>query len=73
MEKEQKGPNLIIDGTTNEDDNFIKDKDVECPILVSWLGIIEPSPNIGESLWQALNPLDQVVKVGPGVDVGYPL
>ena len=73
MEKLQKGSNLITDGTTQKDDNFSKGKEVECPILVSWLGLIEPSQNIGESLWQALDPENQVVKVGLEVDVGYPL
>ena len=43
------------------------------PISVSRLGLTEPSQNTGESLWQALDPEDQVVKVGPEVDVGYPL
>ena len=37
------------------------------------LGLTEPSQNTGESLRQALDPEDQVVKVGPEVDVGYPL
>ena len=43
------------------------------PISVSRLGLTEPSQNTGESLWQALDPEDQVVKVGPEVDMGYPL
>ena len=73
VEKEQKGSNLITDGTTQKDDNCIKEKEVECPISVSRLGLTEPSQCTSESLWQALNPKDQVVKVGPGVDVGYPL
>ena len=73
MEKLQKGSNLITDGTTQKDDDFTKEKGVECPISVSQLGLTEPNQNIGESLWQALDPEDQVVKVGPEVDVGYPL
>ena len=68
-----KRSNLIIDGTTQKDDNLIKEKKVERPISVSQLGLTEPSQNTGESLWQALNLEDQVVKVGPEVDVGYPL
>ena len=62
---------MIIDGTTQKDDNFIKEKEVECPILVSQLGLTEPSQNTGESLRQALDPKDQLVKVGLEVDVGY--
>ena len=58
MEKEQKGSNFIIDEITQKDDNFIKEKEVECPILVSRLGLIEPNQNTSESLWQALNPED---------------
>ena len=73
MEKEQKRSNLITNGITHKDDNFIKEKEVECPISVSCLGLTGPSQCTGEYLWQALNPKDQVVKVGPGVDVGYPL
>ena len=73
MEKIQKGSNLITDGTTQKDDNFIKEKEVECPISVSRLGLTEPSQNTGESLWQALNPEGAGGKVGPEVDVGYPL
>ena len=73
MEKIQKGSNLITDRTTQKDDNFIKEKEVECPILVSQLGLTEPSQNTGESLRQALDSEEQVVKVGPKVDVGYPL
>ena len=73
MEKIQKGSNLITNGTTLKDDHFIKEKEVECPILVSRLGLTEPSQNTGESLRQALDPRDQVVKVGPEVDVGCPL
>ena len=73
MEKVRKGSNLITDGTMLKDDHFIKEKEVECPISVSWLGVTEPSQNTGESLRQALDPKDQVVKVGPEVDVGYPL
>ena len=38
VEKIQKGSNLITDGTTQKDDNFIKEKEVECPILVSRWG-----------------------------------
>ena len=64
---------MIIDRTTQKDDNFIKEKEVECPISVSRLGLTEPRQHIGESLWQPLEPKDQVVKVGPGVDVGCPL
>ena len=30
--KQQKGPNFTIDGATNENNNVIKEKDVECPI-----------------------------------------
>ena len=73
MEKVQKGSNLITDGTMPTNDYLIKEKEVERPILVSWLGLTEPSQNTGESLRQALNPANQVVKVGPEVDVGYPL
>ena len=73
MENKEKGSNLITDGTTDENDDFIKEKDAECPISVSRLGITEPSPSTGESLRQALNPDHQVVKVGPEVDVGFPL
>ena len=73
MEKIQKGSNLIIDGTTPKDGHFIKEKEVECPISVSQLGLTEPSQNTIESLWQALDLEDQVVKVGPEVDVGYAL
>ena len=73
MEKIQKGSNLIIDGTTPKDDHLIKEKEVECPISVSWLGLTEPNQSTGESLRQALDPKDQVVKVGPEVDVGYAL
>ena len=58
---------------TQKNDDFIKEKEVKCPISVSLLGLTEPSQNIGESLWQVLNPEDQVVKVRPGVDVGSPL
>ena len=64
---------MITDGTTLKNDHLIKEKEVECPILVSWLGLTEPIQNIGESLRQALDPKDQVVKVGLEVDVGYPL
>ena len=32
-----------------------------------------PGQCTGESQWQDLNPINQVVEVGPGVDVGYPL
>ena len=53
--------------------NFIKGKDAKCPILVSRLGVTEPNLGIGGSLWQASNPADQVVEVGLGVEVGYPL
>ena len=73
MEKVQKGSNLITDGTTPKNDDLIKEKEVECPILVSRLGLTEPSQRTGESLRQALNPENQVVKVGPEVDVGCPL
>ena len=75
MEKIQKGSNLITDGTTQKNDYFIKEKEVKCPISVSRSVITEPSQTTGESytLWQALNPKEQVEKVGPGVDVGYPL
>ena len=72
-EKEEKGSNFISDGTTDKDDNLIKDKDVECPNSVSRLGKTEPSSSTGESLRQALNPNPEVVKVGPEVDVGFPL
>ena len=72
-EKEEKGSNFISDGTTSKDDNLIKDKDVECPNSVSRLGKTEPSSSTGESLRQALNPNPEVVKVGPEVDVGFPL
>ena len=64
---------MITDGTTPKDDHLIKEKEVECPILVSRLGLTEPNQNTGESLRQALDLEDQVVKVGPEVDVGYPL
>ena len=64
---------MIIDGTTPKNDHLIKEKEVECPISVSRLGLTEPNQNTGESLWQALDPKDQLVKVGPEVDVGYPL
>ena len=73
VEKIQKGSNLITDGTTQKNDYFIKEKEVKCPILVSRSVITEPSQTTGESLRQALNPKEQVGKVGPGVDVGYPL
>ena len=73
VEKEQKGSNLITDGTTQNDDNFIKEKEVECPISVFQLGLTEPNQSTGESLQQALDPKDQAVKVGPEVDVAYPL
>ena len=73
MEKKQKGCNLIAYGTTQKNDYFIKEKEVECLISVSRLGLTKPNQNTGESLWQAFDPKDQVVKVGPGVDVGYPL
>ena len=73
MEKIQKGSNLITDGTTQKNDYFIKEKEVKCPILVSRSVLTEPSQTTGESLRQALNPKEQVEKVGPGVDVGYPL
>ena len=65
VEKVQKGSNLITDGTTPKNDYLIKEKEVECPISVSQLGLTEPSQRAGESLWQALNPENQVVKVGP--------
>ena len=55
-EKIQKESNLIIDGTTQKDDDFIKEKEVECPISVSRLGLTKTSQNIGESLRQALDP-----------------
>ena len=64
---------MITDGTTPKNDYLIKEKEVKCPISVSWLGLTEPSQNTSESLRQALDPKDQVVKVGPEVDVGYPL
>ena len=73
VEKRQKGSNLITDGTTQKDDNLIKEKEVECPISVSRLGLTEPNQNTVESLQQGLDPKDQVVKMGPEVDVGYPL
>ena len=73
MGKIQKGSNLITDGTTPKNDYLINKKEVECPISVSRLGLTEPSQNTGGSLWQALDPKDQVVKVGSEVDVGYPL
>ena len=56
VEKVQKGSNLITDGTTPKNDYFIKEKEVECPISVSRLGLTEPSQRTGESLRQALNP-----------------
>ena len=43
------------------------------PISVSRLGLTELSQNTSESLRQALDPEDQVVKVGPEMNVGYPL
>ena len=64
---------MISDGTTGKNDNLIKDKDVECPKSVSRLGKTEPSSSTGESLRQALNPNPEVVRVGPEVDVGFPL
>ena len=67
MESKKKGCNLITDETTDENDNLIKEKDATCPIIVSQLGITEPSPSTSESLWQALNPEHQVIKVGPAV------
>ena len=54
------------------DNNFIKEKDAKRPFLVSQLGITKPSPSTG-SLRQPSNPMDQLVEVGPGVDVGYVL
>ena len=71
--KIRKGSNLITDRTTLENDYLIKEKEVECPISVSRLGLTKPSQNTGESLRQALDPKAQVVKVGPEMDVGYPL
>ena len=71
--KNRRDSNLITNGTTNKDDNFIKEKGVQCPISVSQSRLTEPNHSTGESLRQALNPGDQVVKVGPGLDVGYPL
>ena len=62
--KVQKGSNLITDGTMLKDDHVIKEKEVKCPISVSRLGLTEPSQNTGESLRQALDPENQVVKVG---------
>ena len=73
VEKVQKGSNLITDGTTPKDDHLIKEKEVECPTSVSQLGLTEPSEHTSESLWHALDPKDQVVKVGLEVDVGYSL
>ena len=64
MEKKQKGSNLITYGTTQKEDNFIIEKEVKCPILVSRLRLTEPNHCTSESLWQALDPKDQVVKVG---------
>ena len=40
---------------------------------MSRLGLTERSQNTCESLRQVLDLEDQVVKVGPEVDVGYPL
>ena len=73
VEKIQKGSNLITDGATQKDEYFIKEKEIKCPISVSQSVIIEPSQMTGESLRQALNPKEQVGKVEPEVDVGYPL
>ena len=73
VEKVQKGSNLITDGATPKNNYLIKEKEDERPISVSRLGLTEPSQNTGESLRQALDPEDQVVNVGPKVDVGYPL
>ena len=73
VEKIQKGSNLITNGTTPKGDYLIKEKEVECPISVSRSGITKPSQTTGESLRQALNPKEQVGKVEPAVDVGYPL
>ena len=44
-EKIQRGSNLIIDRTTQKDDNFIKEKEAEGPISVSRLGLTEPNPS----------------------------
>ena len=73
VEKGQRRSNFITNKTTYVNNNFIKEKDVKGPILVSQLGIIEPNPSVGGSLQQASKPVDQVVELGPGVDVGYPL
>ena len=73
VENIQKGSNFIADGTTQKDYDLNKGKDIECPNLVSWLRISEPNIQSGGSLWQASDLETHVVKVGPGVDVGYPL
>ena len=48
-------------------------KGAECPNLVPQLGIAGPIGCTGESQRQASNPIYEVVEVGPGADVGYPL
>ena len=71
--KKRKGSNFIANETTHGDRDLIKEKDSKRPILVSQLGITEPNPSTRGSLWRASNPVGQVVEVGLGVDVGYPL
>ena len=43
------------------------------PQSVSQLGIVGPSCRPSKSQQQASSPTNQVVEVGPGVDVGFPL
>ena len=50
VEKIQKGSNFITDGTTQKDNHLFKEKEIECPILVSRLGLTESSQNTSESL-----------------------
>ena len=68
MQKDQKESNFMADGTTHVDNDFIKENDAKFPILLSQLGIMEPSPSTSGFLRQASNLVDQMVEVGPGVD-----
>ena len=68
----KKGPHFILGRTTNNDIK-VEDMEAECSKPVFQMGIAGPSQCIGESQWQASNLVDQLVEVGLGMDVGYPL
>lgn len=70
IKRENDGSNFI---PSKQDDNAIEEKVSKRPNLVSWLGITKPNQGIGETQRQASNQDYQVIEIGPGVDVVYPL